>query len=59
MKKANFKIPDDDIFLKDIVKLKNPLEKFYYYHRPDHDQQQQEDFKKSLQKLIDYIILSK
>ena len=59
MKKENFKIPNDDIFKKDSVKLKTPIEHFYYYHRPEHDKQQQQDFKISLQKLIDYIISSK
>jgi hypothetical protein len=52
---VSFELPKDNIFQKSKVELNNPLEKFYYYHRPAYCKQEQEDFRKTLQEALDFL----
>jgi hypothetical protein len=52
---VSFELPNDNIFEKDKVELKNPLERFYYYHRPPYSKTEQKDFRKMLQEALNFL----
>ena len=52
---VSFELPSDDIFDMPEVDLKNPLEEFYYYERPAYLEDDQKQFRKRLQKALNYL----
>ena len=52
---VSFELPSDDIFDMPEVSLNNPLEEFYYYERPAYLEDDQKQFRESLQKALNYL----
>ena len=52
---VSFELPSDDIFDVLEVDLQNPLEEFYYYERPAYLEDDQKQFRKRLQKALNYL----
>ena len=52
---VSIELPSDDDLNNYVIDLKTPLDEFYYYHRPQHDADEQKTFRKSLLKVLNYI----